>query len=278
MSRSAQVGSNSTSGLAGAAFQLGAAAASWRAKMTDRLRGAGLGGYLLIFMLFPVFEMSTAALIYTDRPDLLRYAVVAVSANAFLFNTIFYVGEILDGERMHGTLPGLFLAPCSRYSWFGGFALVGLVEALVIATVALLFGRLAFGVEYSPDYASVLVSFALFLASLWGLGLIFGAVGLAIRKANQLSNLVFPFVMLLGGVLYPVALLPDWLRIPARALPLGYGMQALADAMLYGRSVLELAPQLVPLAGFAVVLPLAGMLAFRWLEVLVRRRGELDLY
>ncbi len=93
-----------------------------------------------------------------------------------------------------------------------------------------------------------------------------------------MSNLVFPFVILLGGVLYPVALLPDWLRIPARALPLGYGIQAIADAMLYGKGIMELRSQLLPLAGFALVLPIVGMLAFRWLEILVRERGELDLY
>ena len=278
MSRSAPASSSSTSDLGGLGFQLRAAAASWKAKVKDRLHGAGLGGYLFMFMLYPVFEMSVAALIYTERPDLLRYAVVAISANTFLFNSIFYVGELLDGERMNGTLPGLFLAPCSRYSWFGGFALVGLVEAIFIVAVALLFGHYAFGVDYSPNYPSLLVSLALFLASLWGVGLIFGAVGLAIKKANQLSNLVFPFVILLGGVLYPVALLPVWLRIPARALPLGYGIQALADAMLYDRSIADLAPQLIPLAGFAVALPFAGVLAFRWLEVLVRQRGELDLY
>jgi ABC-2 type transport system permease protein len=246
--------------------------------MTDRLRGAGLGGYLFMFMLYPIFQMSIAALVYTTRPDLLRYAVVATAASSFLFNSIFYVGELLDGERMGGTLPGLFLAPCSRYSWLGGFQLVGLVETLFIVAVALTFGRYAYGVRYVPDYPALLVSLALFLASLWGLGMIFGAIGLLIKKANQLSNLIYPFAILLGGVLYPVALLPDWLRIPARALPLGYGIQALADATLYGKGIAELRSQLLPLAGFALALPLLGMLAFRWLEVVVRERGELDLY
>ncbi len=192
MSRSAPASLSSTNGLSGLGFQLRAVAASWRAKMKDRLHGAGLDGYLFMFMLYPIFEMSMAALIYTARPDLLRYAVVAVSANTFLFNSVFYVGEILDGERMNGTLPGLFLAPCSRYSWFGGFALVELVEAFAIVAVALLFGRYAFGVHYSPNYLSLLVSLALFLASLWGLGLIFGAVGLAIKKANQCRTWSFP--------------------------------------------------------------------------------------
>ena len=245
----------------------------------ERLRTSGLGGYLAIWMLRPVFELGIAALIYgTVHPALLRYVVVALAANSFVFNTIFYVGEILDGERMNGTLVGLFLAPCPRLSWLSGFTLVGLVETALIAAVTLIFGHVAFGVRYDPDVPALALALGLFLASLWGLGFMFSAIGLLIKKANQLSNLIYPFTILLGGVYYPVALLPDWLRYPARALPLGYGMQALADATLYHKSIPALAPQLLPLAGFALVLPFAGAFAFRLLERLVRERGELDLY
>jgi ABC-2 type transport system permease protein len=260
-------------------FALRATAASWRAMSVERLRTSGLGGYLAIWMLRPVFELGIAALIYgTAHPVLLRYVVVALAANAFVFNTIFYVGEILDRERMNGTLVGLFLAPCPRLSWLSGFTLVGLVETALIAAVTLIFGHVAFGVRYDPDVPALALALGLFLASLWGLGFVFSAIGLLIKKANQLSNLIYPFTVLLGGVYYPVALLPNWLRYPARALPLGYGMQALADATLYHKSIPDLAPQLLPLAGFALVLPFAGAFAFRLLERLVRERGELDLY
>ena len=72
--------------------------------------------------------------------------------------------------------------------------------------------------------------------------------------------------------------MPDWLRYPARVLPLGYGLQALADAALHHAGWRTLAPNVLPLAGFAVAMPLLGALAFAWLERLVRVRGELDVY
>jgi hypothetical protein len=59
---------------------------------------------------------------------------------------------------------------------------------------------------------------------------------------------------------------------------MGYGMQAIADAALHNASVVALAPQLLPLLGFAIGLPLLGALAFNWIERAVRVRGELDLY
>jgi len=256
-----------------------AVAASWRAMSSERLRTSGLAGYLAIWLLRPIFELSIAALIYGGtRPALLRYVVVALAANAFVFNTVFYAGEVLDRQRINGTLPCLFLAPCARYSWLSGFMLAGVAETALIAAVALLFGHLVLGVSFAPDWPALALSATLFLAALWGLGMVFSAIGLLIKRSNQLSNLIFPFVMLLGGVYYPVALLPEPLRLAARALPLGYGMQALANAALSHAGIQNLAPDLAPLAGFALALPLVGILSFSQLERLARERGELDLY
>ncbi|HET8629374.1 MAG TPA: ABC transporter permease [Thermomicrobiales bacterium] len=253
-------------------------AASWRAMLAERLRLGGLLGYLAVWIIQPVFQIAITALIYRGHPDLLRYAVVALSADSFVFSAIYFVGEILDRERVKGTLVGLFLAPCPRFAWLSGFALVGLVETTLSASAGLAFGYGVLGVRFDPDWPALALTFVLFLASLWGMGLIFSGIGLYLKKSNSFSNLVSPIVMVLGGAYYPVALLPTWLRYPARALPFGYGLQALADAALYHATIRDLAGQLLPLAGFALALPVAGVLAFGWVERLVRERGELDLY
>lgn len=258
---------------------LGAVAASWRAMLLERLGQGGVLGYLGLWIVPPVFGLSIAALIYGDaQPELRHYVVVALAANTFVFNAIYFIGEILDRERVKGTLVGLFLTPCPRLSWLSGFALTGLVETTLAAATGLAFGRFVLGVRFNPHWPALLLSAVLFLAALWGLGLIFSALGLYLKRANPLSNLVSPFLVLLGGAYYPVALLPDPLRWAAHALPLGYGTRALADAALNGAGIRDLAPQLLPLAGFAIVLPIAGVRAFAWLERLVRVRGELDLY
>lgn len=258
---------------------LGALLASWRAMFAERLGQGGLLGYFATWVMYPLFQIGIVALIYGQgRPDLLNYAVVALSANAGIFSTIYFVGEILDRERVKGTLVGLFLAPCPRLSWLTGFALVGVAEMALSAAVALTVGYTFLGVRFTPNWPALALTVALFLAALWGVGILFSAIGLYLKKANPFSNLISPFMILLGGVYYPVAMLPDPLRWLARALPFGYGMQALADAALHGASVGALGPQLLPLGGFAVALPLVGLVAFNWIERAVRVRGDLDLY
>lgn len=258
---------------------VGAIYASWRAKSWERVMTMGAGGYILAWIALPMFELATAGLIYRGvRPQLVRYAVVGVTSSAFIFNAQYYIGEILDRERGNGTLVALFLAPCPRLSWLTGFALGGVAESVLTAATTAAFGSWVFGVRFDPNLPALGLSLLLFLVSLGGLGFMFSAAGLALKRSNDLSNLVSPFLVLLGGVFYPVALLPSWLELPARCLPLGYGMEALYGASLHHASITTLAPQLLPLAGFAVALPIAGIAMFAWVERGVRRRGELELY
>jgi ABC-2 type transport system permease protein len=279
MQPSVRATSISISGLSAPRLALGVLVASWRAMFVERLMHGGILGYLATWVAYPLFQIGLVALIYGQgRPDLLNYAVVALAANTGIFSTIYFVGEILDRERVKGTLVGLFLAPCPRLSWLTGFALVGVFEMALSAAVALGIGYAALGVRFAPNWGSLALTLALFLVALWGVGVLFSAIGLYLKKANPFSNLISPFIILLGGVYYPVALLPDPLRWLARGLPFGYGMQALADAALHNAGIGALAPDLLPLAGFAMALPIVGTLAFGWIERAVRVSGELDLY
>lgn len=262
----------------GLASELFAALASWRAMFAERLYHMGLGGGMAIWIITPMMQITAFSIIYGRASPLFGYLVVAQAANLFVMNTVFWVGEILDRERVKGTLASLFLTPCSRFAWLSGFILAGAVETAVFSAVAVVFAWLAFGVTLNPNVPALVVTATLFLAALWGLGLIFSGFGLLIKKANPLANLVWSFAALLGGAYFPVSEMPDWLRYPARALPLGYGFEALADAALRNTSIRDLLPNLLPLAAFAIGLPLLGVVTFSWLERIVRVRGELDLY
>ncbi len=253
--------------------------ASWRAKMGEQLVTTGAGGYLALWIVMPVFQLAIAGLVYRGvRPELVRYVVVGIAASTFIMNSQYYIGQLLDEERSRGTLLGLFLAPCPRLSWLTGFALGGLLETVLAAVATVIFGVLAFGVRFNPDVPAMFLTGLLFLCALWGLGFVLAAIGLVIKRSNDLSNLLSPIYFLLGGIYYPVALLPIWLRVPAEALPFGYGMQALASASIHHAGITSLGAQLLPLAGFAVALPFVGYLTFRWLERVVRVRGQLELY
>ena len=238
---------------------------------------AGPFFYALVWVMYPVFNLLLIGLIYRENEALRDYAIIGGACLALLFAMLYNAGEILDGERQRGALGNLFLAPCSRYAWLGGFQLFAVVEALATAALTIAVGAVAFGLTVNVNVPALLVAFALFGACMWGFSMVVGAIGVAIRNANQISNLLFGPIMLLAGTMYPIALMPDWIRIPARFFPFAYGVQALVDASTKGAGIVALWRELLPLAGFAILLPALGMLAFNRVERLVRRQGSLEL-
>jgi len=258
--------------------ELRAAWVAWLMMFRERFYLYGRA-YALDWTLRPIFELSIAALIYYRAgSERIAYVVVALAASNLLFSAIYFVGEILDRERVKGTLPSLFLTPCRRTSWMAGYAFAGILETLGRASVVLVAGMLLFDVRLNPNVPGLAVVVPLFVLSLSGLALTLCGIGLLIKRANALSNLVSPVLILLGGVYFPVSTLPDPLFYLARALPISYGIEAIARLAIDGAALSDLQDLLVPLAGFAIVSPVIGLLAFDALDTLVRQRGEVEIY
>ncbi len=248
-----------------------------RAIAKTRLQTSGLPFYLMVWLSYPVFSLLLVALIYRADPALRDYAIIGGAGMALLFGMQYNAGEILDGERQRGTLGNLFLSPAPRYSWLAGFQLFAVTESLVTATLGVGIGKAVFGLPLDIAPLTLVVTLVLFVAAMWGFAMIVGSLGVAIRDANQLSNLLFPLMQLVAGTLYPISLMPGWIQVPARCLPFGYGIQALADAVTSGATLSDVSSDLLPLAGFAVLLPALGVLAFRAVERRTRRAGALEL-
>lgn len=242
-----------------------------------RLHTSGPGFYALVWLGFPVFNLLIIALIYRNNASLRDYAVVGGAAMAMLFGMQFNAAEILDNERQRGTLGNLFLSPAPRHVWLGGFQLFSTCESIVTAALTVGVGVAVFGLSTHINAASLAVTLVLFVACMWGFSMAIGALGLAIRDANQLSNLLFPFIQILAGTMFPIALMPTWVAIPAHLLPFQYAVQAMVASVTEDASIGQLGPDLGPLFGFACLLPIAGVVAFRLVERRTRRRGALEL-
>lgn len=91
----------------------------------------------------------------------------------------------------------------------------------------------------------------------------------------------FPFgsvSTLLGGVLYPVAVLPAWLQPISHVIPLTYSLSAMRRAILLGHSLGEVAPDVLVLSLFSGVLLPLTFVAFRYAVNRAKIEGSLTQY
>ena len=83
---------------------------------------------------------------------------------------------------------------------------------------------------------------------------------------------------LLGGVLYPVAVLPSWLKPFSDLLPLTHGLEAMRQILLNGAGMEDIRRQLVILLIFSVILLTTGISSIYYGLRVARKEGSLLHY
>ena len=109
------------------------------------------------------------------------------------------------------------------------------------------------------------------------MGLLFGSIGLIMRDAIIIANVVYYLLLIVCGVNFPVSRLPDALQLVAYSLPLTRGIEAAREAAA-GASLASVGGLLIGEVLVGLVWALAGYALFRWLESYARRGGLQEAY
>jgi ABC-2 type transport system permease protein len=85
-------------------------------------------------------------------------------------------------------------------------------------------------------------------------------------------------VTLLGGVIFPVTMLPPWVQSITKWVPLTHALDGMRFALLQGYGLRQLGPTLGTLSIFAAVLLVVGIGGFNAAVEAGRRTGSLTQY
>jgi len=195
--------------------------------------------------------------------------IVATATHAFATK--------LREEQTTGTLEALLATPASVSLVILGSSTYELLQALFSGLLILGLGVVS-GVHMTSSAVPLLVA----VVDLLGLLGIFAALGISIaaftvvfKRGNTLSALVTGGLAVLGGVYFPITLLPTPVRVIADILPFTWGVNVLRQALLLGKFDL---PHTVGVIAAAVIcLPLSLWL-FRVGVAKARRDGSLAQY
>lgn len=186
-------------------------------------------------------------------------------------------GAVASGVR-NGTLEALLATPAPRATLLAGLCAYPLLWTALRAAV-LLGAGVALGARVAWEGALPgVVILALIVAAYLPFGLIGAAMVLSFRTTGPLLQGVLVGSMFLGGVYYPVEVIPAWIRPVADAVPLTYGLRALRRTLLEGVPPAAVAGDVLALAAFAAGLAVVGVGAV-WAALRhARRAGTLAQY
>lgn len=169
---------------------------------------------------------------HAGRSDLTSYGVLAPALIALWAMSLQTAGELISRERENGSLEGLLAAPAPFAAvLFGRIAAVTAVSMFAFVESWLVGWALTGTPVPIAHPALFAATVALTALAMTGWAGVMACVFVLARSARTFQNsLSYPFYVL-GGVIVPVALLPDWLTWPARGVFLSWSSDLLRDAL-----------------------------------------------
>lgn len=194
---------------------------------------------------------------------------------------------VLDDREHYRTLKYIYMAPVSIPTYLIGRAVARFVTTSVGVLITILAGVLFLRVPLDlriVDWPLFFAALLIGVAMLALLGLILAGVTLqTTRHSGMAGEAVAGALYLFSGAIFPLDVLPAWLRPIGYALPVTYWLELLRRALvgttaqafptLAGFSNVQL---LGILAGLTVVLGAVSRTIFRLCENRARERGLLD--
>ncbi len=117
---------------------------------------------------------------------------------------------------------------------------------------------------HQANWLGALIVLLVSILAFAGMGVISTSYLLLFKRGNPARWLIVGASSLLGGMMYPVSVLPTPLQWLARLLPVTYSLEGMRGALLAGASFAELWPAVRALLLFAVVLLPVSSVVFAW--------------
>lgn len=203
-------------------------------------------------------------------------ALTFVFCGAVFWNYIEGVWSLslgLRNQMLMGTLEALWATPAPRLSLLLGMSAGRMLGVTLHSGVAL-----AILVWFSPavPLASWGLAAAVLICSVlaaYGFAFMLTGLSMYLKDDGSLVSIIGNAAPLLGGVVFPVFLLPWPLKVLSYAFPFTYGADALRGVLLGARTLLPLPWELALVGGMGILLPLLGWRVFTRLEQSARRDG-----
>jgi len=172
---------------------------------------------------------------------------------------------LLAVERRSGLLSRLASSPLTRTEIIAGKLLGRMAIAAVQTGVFLVIGLLILRIDWgnSPSgLAALLGSFILCAAALSLLG---GSLFASPGAASGVGVVISLVMSALGGCWWPAEVMPEWMRVAARAVPASWAMNGLHELISWGGGLGDVVVNCLALLAFAAG---ALLLAARRLKVM----------
>ncbi len=165
-------------------------------------------------------------------------------------------------EKEIGTIEQINVTPIKRHHFILGKLIPFWILGLAILTIGLTIARVIYGIIPAGHFYVIYVFAAIYLFSILGLGLLISNYTSNQQQAMLISFFLMMIFILLSGLYTSIDSMPGWAQVITRFNPVTYFIEVMRMVVLKGSGLRDIAPQILTVLGFGVVLNACAILSY----------------
>ncbi len=211
--------------------------------------------------------------------DYFSFALIGIAFSGYFGLGLTTFSNSLRQAQTTGTLEAMLTTPAGISTIILSSSLWSYVMTTLRVFIYLLMGFMLAGVKFNnSNYLAAVVILLLTVVSFSSIGIIAASFIMVIKRGDPVTWIFSATASLVGGIYYPISVLPKWLQFVSNFIPITYSLQAMRMALLQGASFAELLPQMGILALFCVALLPISLFSFRYALRQAKIDGSLTHY
>lgn len=234
---------------------------------------------ITFYFIARVFGENAGHYLQSYGGEYFPFVLIGLAFSDFLFMGLNTFSSAIRSEQMTGTLGAILISPTRIANILIGTSIWDFAFAASRVFIYLIIGVFIFGISINPSgIFTALIILVLSVLSFSGIGIIAGSFIMVFKKGDPVTWLFSGVSALLGGVYYPVAVLPPILQKFSHALPITYSLRAVRLALLGESALRDLVPEILALTMFSLIILPLSIMAFKFSVNRAKKDGTLLQY
>jgi len=215
----------------------------------------------LFYFIAVLIGKSTDNYFILENYSYFSFLLVGIAFTKFTNNGMRSFSHKIQDYQITGTLEAMLSTPTPIYKILFSSVLWQHLYMIFITIMYFLIGFTFFGLTLNnANWLTACCILFLTITSFGSLGIMAASFIMFYKRGDPVLWLFGIISSVLGGVYFPVKILPEWLQSISNYLPITYVLKAMRKALFQRATLAEIAPQIIALLLFSFVLmPLSLM-------------------
>ncbi len=234
---------------------------------------------IVFYYIGKTFDTSMSKYLAQYGSDYFSYVIIGLAGSAFVSVGLDSLASNIRGAQVEGTLEALISTPTSIYTILIGNSLWSFIQALGGAVLILIFGIVFQKINVSlTGMVFTALILLLTLVAFLAVGILSASFIMIFKQGNPIGMIFGTSSYFLGGIIFPVDVLPQFFQTLSNILPITHALNALRGVLLSGLPVVSVLPFIRSILIFIAILLPVSVIFFSFAVRRAKRDGSLVQY